>query len=67
MQATIPINSQWLTGRDPTTHIPETWSNIPGLRDLILLPHYVTRTAIGPYRAAGKAISLDAQNGLVHR
>ncbi|WP_163010707.1 CRISPR-associated helicase Cas3' [Streptomyces dangxiongensis] len=67
MQATIPINSQWLTGRDPTTHIPETWSNIPGLRDLILLPHYVTRTAIGPYRAAGKAISLDPQNGLVRR
>ncbi|WP_329410961.1 CRISPR-associated helicase Cas3' [Streptomyces sp. NBC_00704] len=65
MQATIPINSQWLTSRDPTTHTPDNWSHIPGLRDLILLPHPVTRTAINPYRAAGRAISLDPQNGLV--
>ncbi|MGW3361035.1 CRISPR-associated helicase Cas3' [Streptomyces bungoensis] len=67
MQASIPINNRWLSGRGPKTHIPDSWSRIPGVRDLILLPHPVTPTAINPYRAARRAINLDLQNGLVSR
>ncbi len=65
MNATIPINSQWLNAADPTTRPPADWSNVPGLRDLALLPQPTTRTAIKPYLHKGKATLLDPQRGLV--
>ncbi|WP_159041576.1 hypothetical protein [Streptomyces sp. WM4235] len=65
MNATIPINSQWLNTADPTTRPPADWSNVPGLRDLALLPQPTTRTAINPYLHKGKATLLDPQRGLV--
>ncbi|MFE0104540.1 CRISPR-associated helicase Cas3' [Streptomyces sp. NPDC059009] len=66
MQATIPINSQWLTARTPNTNPPEAWSDIPGLRDVVLLPHSVKGATITSYRTGRRAISLDLQNGLTH-
>ncbi|MBO0657265.1 CRISPR-associated helicase Cas3' [Streptomyces triculaminicus] len=67
MNATIPINSEWLAGHDPATDPPATWSDVPGLRDLVLLPHPVTRTTIGAYRGDRKTLIVDPENGLVSR
>ncbi|MEU6867752.1 hypothetical protein ABZ924_31725 [Streptomyces sp. NPDC046876] len=64
MNATIPVNSQWLNPADPT-HRPTEWSTVPGLRDISLLPQAVTRTTIKPYRRDGKAISLELQKGII--
>lgn len=63
MNATIPINSQWLS---PTlTTRPIEWSTVPGLRNIALLPQAVTRATIQPYRHNGKAIALDLQKGII--
>ncbi|MEU2856564.1 CRISPR-associated helicase Cas3' [Streptomyces syringium] len=67
MNATIPINSQWLTDRGPATNPPQAWSAIPGIRDLALLPRPVTRTTVSAYRAGRKTIILDPQNGLIRQ
>ncbi|MEU3466138.1 CRISPR-associated helicase Cas3' [Streptomyces sp. NPDC006733] len=65
MNATIPINSQWLQGRTPNTNPPTTWTKVPALRDVILLPHTTTDDHIAPYHAGKRTIHLDPENGLM--
>ncbi|MFD4935404.1 hypothetical protein [Streptomyces virginiae] len=56
MNATIPVNSQWLDQTDPVTAHPANRSAVPGLRDLALLPQPVSRTTVKPYRGRGRSI-----------
>ncbi|MGW6841288.1 helicase-related protein [Streptomyces sp. NPDC054958] len=65
MNATIPVNSQWLDRTDPATTHPANWSAVPGLRDLALLPQPVSRTTVRPYRGRGRSILLNLTNGIV--
>ncbi|MFD7915096.1 helicase-related protein [Streptomyces sp. NPDC059752] len=65
MNATIPVNSQWLDQTDPATAPPANWSAVPGLRDLALLPQPVSRTTVRPYRGRGRSILLNLTNGIV--
>ncbi|MGW6940015.1 CRISPR-associated helicase Cas3' [Streptomyces xanthophaeus] len=67
MNATIPVNAAWLDTSSPTTARPARWSDVPGLRDLALLPQPTTDTAIDPYRHRGKAMLLDPLRGLVRQ
>ncbi len=66
MRATLPINAQWLTRDNPETAPPPTWSDIPALRDVALLPHPVTETTIFPNRTGTATLRINPETGL-HR
>ncbi|MET9294182.1 CRISPR-associated helicase Cas3' [Streptomyces sp. NPDC003077] len=65
LHATVPVPAPWLTGRGPASDPPEAWSDVPGLRDLVLLPQPVTRAGVSPFRVGSTALRLDPRLGLV--
>ncbi|MFC1443135.1 CRISPR-associated helicase Cas3' [Streptacidiphilus sp. N1-10] len=66
INATVPISRHWLHDAirpEP----PDSWAEVPALRDVQLLPHRVNKTAIEPLWVGTKAIQLDLEDGITRQ
>ncbi|QHA04607.1 CRISPR-associated helicase Cas3' [Streptomyces broussonetiae] len=66
MRNVVNLQAHWMNGRGPDTNIPTTWADLPGLRDLVLLPHSHDPTGPIPWTATdGRTIHLHPIDGIV--
>ncbi|WP_327713739.1 CRISPR-associated helicase Cas3' (plasmid) [Streptomyces sp. NBC_00464] len=67
MKRTVPVRADWFSPSAVEFAVPEVWAGHPFLGELVVLRQAVVGGEVRPAVVLGKAISLDAELGIVRR